>query len=64
MDQLEKAQRNLHVMRQQYEDKMTLLQTQIRNLESERDKVLKDIGQSWHCIIYVDIINYVLQHIL
>ena len=35
----------LQVMRQQYEDKMTLLQTQIRSVESERDKVLKDIGQ-------------------
>ena len=45
MDQLEKAQTNLQVMRQQYEDKMSLLQTQIKNIESERDIVLKDIGQ-------------------
>ncbi|CAI8047575.1 Kinesin-like protein KIF21A [Geodia barretti] len=44
VDQLEKAQTNLHVMRQQYEEKMSLLQTQIKNIESERDKVLKDIA--------------------
>jgi kinesin family protein 4/21/27 len=44
VDQLEKAQRNLQVMKQQYEDKMSLLQTQIRGIESERDKVLKDIS--------------------
>ena len=45
MDQLEKAQTNLQVMRKQYEDKMSLLQTQIKNIESERDIVLKDIGR-------------------
>ena len=45
MDQLEKAQKNLQVMRQQYEEKMSLLQTQIKSVETERDKVLKDIGQ-------------------
>ena len=43
MDQLEKAQKNLLGMKQQYEDKMALLQHQIRNIEAERDKVLKDI---------------------
>ena len=43
VDQLEKAQKNLLGMKQQYEDKMALLQHQIRNIEAERDKVLKDI---------------------
>ena len=43
--QLEKAQRSLYTMKQQYEDKMTLLQHQIKSIESERDKVLKDIGE-------------------
>ena len=45
MEQLEKAQKNLLVMKQQYEEKMTLLQQQIRSVESERDKVLKDMGE-------------------
>ena len=52
VDQLEKAQTNLHVMRQQYEEKMSLLQTQIKNIESERDKVLKDIGK-WACTLHI-----------
>ena len=43
VEQLEKAQKNLLVMRQQYEEKMTLLQNQIHSIEAERDKVLKDI---------------------
>ena len=32
-------------MRQQYEDKMGLLQQQIRGVEAERDKVLKDMSE-------------------
>ena len=45
VDQLEKAQRNLYTMKQQYEEKMQLLQQQIRSVESERDKVLKEISK-------------------
>lgn len=32
-------------MKAQYEDKMQLLQHQIRSIESERDRVLKDISK-------------------
>lgn len=45
VEQLEKAQRSLYTMKQQYEDKMQLLQQQIRSVEAERDKVLKDISE-------------------
>ena len=45
VDQLEKAQQNFYVMKTQYEDKMQLLQHQIRTIESERDRVLKDISK-------------------
>ncbi len=45
VDQLEKAQKNLMSMKHQYEDKMNLLQRQIKSVESERDKVLKEMGQ-------------------
>ena len=50
VDQLEKAQKNLFAMKQQYEEKMTLLQQQIHQVESERDKVLKDMSES---ILYI-----------
>lgn len=46
VDQLEKAQRSFYTMKAQYEDKMQLLQHQIRAIESERDRVLKDISKS------------------
>ncbi|XP_064385434.1 kinesin-like protein KIF21A [Halichondria panicea] len=44
VDQLERSQKNFAQMRNQYEEKMTVLQTQIRSVEVERDKVLKEIG--------------------
>ena len=43
MDQLEKAQNSLYTMKVQYEEKVQVLQTQIKNIESERDRVLKEI---------------------
>ncbi len=43
VDQLEKAQRNIYSMKSQYEEKMQVLQHQIKAIESERDRVLKDI---------------------
>ncbi|XP_019852103.1 PREDICTED: kinesin-like protein KIF21A [Amphimedon queenslandica] len=46
VDQLEKAQRSLHSLRSQYEEKMVVLQTQIRAIESERDKIIKDLASS------------------
>ena len=45
VDQLEKAQKNLYTMKAQYEDKMKLLQHQIKSIESERDRVLKEISR-------------------
>lgn len=51
VDQLEKAQRSLHSLRSQYEDKMVVLQTQIRAIESERDKIIKDLGMT--CTVHV-----------
>ena len=45
VDQLEKAQKNIYSMKSQYEEKMQVLQQQIKSIESERDRVLKDIGK-------------------
>ena len=45
MDQLEKAQSSLYTMKVQYEEKVHVLQTQIKNIESERDKVLKEMSE-------------------
>ena len=46
VEQLEKAQKTLGTMKQQYEDKMKILQQQIKSTEVERDKVLKEICKS------------------
>jgi peptidoglycan hydrolase CwlO-like protein len=46
VDQLEKAQSSLYTMKVQYEEKVHVLQTQIKNIESERDKVLKEMSES------------------
>ena len=47
VDQLEKALKNLYSMKQHYEEKMNLLQQQIRSIESERDKVVKEMSKYW-----------------
>ena len=47
VDQLEKAQKNLYSMKQHYKEKMSLLQQQIRSIESERDKVVKEMSKYW-----------------
>ncbi len=52
VDQLERSQKNFAQMRNQYEEKMTVLQTQIRSVEVERDKVLKEIG------VWYDVCTY------
>ena len=49
MDQLEKTQKNLQSIKQQYEDKMQVLQQQIKTIEVERDKMLKEIGMLAPC---------------
>lgn len=46
VDQLEKAQNSLYSMKIQYEEKVHVLQTQIKNIESERDRVLKEMGKT------------------
>ena len=45
VEQLEGAQKNMHSMRQQYESKLLTLQQQISRTESERDRVLKELGE-------------------
>ena len=35
----------MSVLKQQYEEKMEILQQQIKSVESERDKVLKDMSE-------------------
>ncbi|XP_065653153.1 kinesin-like protein KIF21A isoform X1 [Hydra vulgaris] len=44
IDELEHSQQRLTALKQQYEQKMILLQNKIKETESERDKVLKSIG--------------------
>ena len=46
INQLEKAQKSLNSLRSQYEEKMVLLQNQIRVTEAERDKFIKDISKA------------------
>ena len=62
VDQLEKAQKNLFAMKQQYEEKMTLLQQQIHQVESERDKVLKDMSQSTYMYVFVRV-RFLKKHL-
>ena len=50
VDQLEKAQNSLYTIKVQYEEKVHVLQTQIKSIESERDKVLKEMGEC-SCIL-------------
>ncbi|XP_056878555.1 kinesin-like protein KIF21A isoform X2 [Takifugu flavidus] len=44
IDELENSQRRLHTLKQQYEQKLTMLQNKIRDTQLERDKVLHNIG--------------------
>nr|CAD7461303.1 unnamed protein product [Timema tahoe] len=45
IDELEQSQRRLHVMKQQYEDKLQQLMARIKNTQEERDKVLASYGE-------------------
>ncbi|XP_078276850.1 kinesin-like protein KIF21B [Rhinoraja longicauda] len=44
IDELENSQRRLQILKQQYEEKLILLQNKIRDTQQERDRVLKNLG--------------------
>ncbi|XP_040001792.1 kinesin-like protein KIF21A isoform X2 [Xiphias gladius] len=44
IDELENSQRRLHTLKQQYEQKLMMLQNKIRDTQLERDKVLHNVG--------------------
>ncbi|XP_059181719.1 kinesin-like protein KIF21A isoform X2 [Centropristis striata] len=44
IDELENSQRRLHTLKQQYEQKLTMLHNKIRDTQLERDKVLHNMG--------------------
>ncbi|KAK5849193.1 hypothetical protein PBY51_008853 [Eleginops maclovinus] len=44
IDELENSQRRLHTLKQQYEQKLTMLQNKIIDTQLERDKVLHNMG--------------------
>nr|XP_046234853.1 kinesin-like protein KIF21A isoform X2 [Scatophagus argus] len=44
IDELENSQRRLHTLKQQYEQKLMMLQNKIRDTQLERDKVLHSMG--------------------
>ncbi|XP_059806391.1 kinesin-like protein KIF21B isoform X3 [Hypanus sabinus] len=44
IDELENSQRRLQILKQQYEEKLILLQNKIRDTQLERDRVLKNLG--------------------
>jgi len=46
IEELEQTQRRIHAMKAQYEEKVSTLMTKIRETESERDKVLSNLGKS------------------
>ena len=46
IDELENSQRRLHTLKQQYEQKLTMLQNKIIDTQLERDKVLHNMGKS------------------
>ncbi|MCJ8743244.1 hypothetical protein PDJAM_G00091720 [Pangasius djambal] len=44
IDELENSQRRLHTLKQQYEQKLMMLQNKIRDTQLERDRVLHSMG--------------------
>ncbi|XP_036373489.1 kinesin-like protein KIF21A isoform X1 [Megalops cyprinoides] len=44
IDELENSQRRLHTLKQQYEQKLMMLQSKIRDTQLERDRVLQSMG--------------------
>nr|XP_057933110.1 kinesin-like protein KIF21A isoform X2 [Doryrhamphus excisus] len=49
IDELENSQRRLHTLKQQYEQKLVMLQNKIRDTQLERDKVLHNMGSVETC---------------
>ncbi|KAG7267889.1 hypothetical protein CRUP_033015 [Coryphaenoides rupestris] len=49
IDELENSQRRLHTLKQQYEHKLMMLQSKIRDTQHERDKVLHNMGSVETC---------------
>ncbi|CAL1568959.1 unnamed protein product [Knipowitschia caucasica] len=49
IDELENSQRRLHTLKQQYEQKLTMLHNKIRDTQLERDKVLHNMGSVESC---------------
>ncbi len=45
IDELENSQRRLHTLKQQYEQKLMMLQCKIRDTQLERDRVLHNMGK-------------------
>ncbi len=45
IEELEKSQKRLHSLKNQYEDKLISLQSKIKETEIERDKVLSNFGR-------------------
>ncbi|XP_042156006.1 kinesin-like protein KIF21A isoform X7 [Oncorhynchus tshawytscha] len=45
IDELENSQRRLHTLKQQYEQKLMMLQSKIRDTQLERDKVLHNMAE-------------------
>ncbi|KAF5902586.1 kinesin-like protein KIF21A isoform X3 [Clarias magur] len=49
IDELENSQRRLHTLKQQYEQKLMMLQSKIRDTQLERDRVLQNMGTVESC---------------
>uniref|UniRef100_A0AAY4DKC2 Kinesin motor domain-containing protein n=1 Tax=Denticeps clupeoides TaxID=299321 RepID=A0AAY4DKC2_9TELE len=49
IDELENSQRRLHTLKQQYEQKLMMLQCKIRDTQLERDRVLHNMGSVETC---------------
>ncbi|XP_026059104.1 kinesin-like protein KIF21B isoform X5 [Carassius auratus] len=49
IDELENSQRRLHTLKQQYEQKLMMLQSKIRDTQLERDRVLHNMGSVESC---------------
>lgn len=64
IDELENSQRRLHTLKQQYEQKLMMLQNKIRDTQMERDRVLHGMGMplcpQHLCLIYS--VNAVLEN--
>ncbi|MEQ2204600.1 Kinesin-like protein kif21a, partial [Xenoophorus captivus] len=45
IDELENSQRRLHTLKQQYEQKLMMLQCKIKDTQLERDRVLQNMSK-------------------